>query len=107
METPVVFFRYCLIGISILSILFYAMYFISGYFKAYVVFHTYLDGREIMINKELEIRIIKELNKKFPYKNSLTIKIDKINEIEDEILRTIKNEYEKEINNNIIEEKKI
>lgn len=102
MEQIIVFARYSAILISIVLILTYILCFITSFFRVYVVLHTYLDEKRIVINKVLEKEIIKELSSKYPYKKYLTIKIDVINELENAILWDIKQGYGKEINDNRI-----
>lgn len=102
MEQIIVFARYSAILISIVLILTYILCFITAFFRVYVVLHTYLDEKRIVINKVLEKEIIKELSSKYPYKKYLTIKIDVINELENAILWDIKQGYGKEINDNRI-----
>ena len=94
--------RYSVIVISIVSAITFVLCFITAFFRVYVVLHTYLDEREIVINKILEKEILKELNVKYPYKEYLTIKIDIINDVEETILWDIKKGYGKEINDHII-----
>ena len=93
-------------SVVIISIVFaftFILCFVTAFFRVYVVLHTYLDDRGIVISKILEKEIIKELNIKYSYKKYLTIKIDINREVENKILADIEKDYGKVISDNVID----
>ena len=93
----VVFIKYGAVAVCVIAVFVYILCFITAYFRVYLVLDSYLNERQLKINKELEKKIVRELNIKFPYHKYLTINIDAIHEIESDILNSIIHNYEEEI----------